>query len=834
MEKRFLSQSLTTEQAVKLLEQNGANVTPKGGKKTFVHKFFSQFADLMIVILLIAAALSFFVAIRSGQQSELVEPIVILVIVVSNALLGAFQEYRAEKSLDALQKLSMPKTKVVRDGQVVVVDSDAIVCSDICLFNCGDVVTADCKLLDAESLFVDQSALTGESLPVEKSLLDKTVKDSNTIYSGSFVTKGKCVAKVIATGANTELGKIASILQSGKTVLTPLQKKLKQLSSTIGIVCVVVCVAVFVLGLVKGIRSMSQADSLTQVFVDVFLTSVSLAVAAIPEGLPAVVTVVLANGIQKMASKNAIVKRLTAVDSLGCATVICSDKTGTITQNKMTLTAVYDGFNTFTCTKLSQASTLISQYCWCCDVSVSGNNYIGDPTEVAVYSIAKNVAQPQRVFAIPFDSTRKLMTVVVKDKDCLFAVTKGSLESMKKACNYSKFTAKANQFAAKGYRVLALSVVKVGNDFPRSTKLENNLNIVALFALVDPPKQGVLQSVNLCKSAGIRPVMLTGDNLLTAKEIASQVGIYTQESLTIDGDTLRSYTKDELASKVGQISVFARVTPQDKLTIVSALQAQGQVVAMTGDGVNDAPALKWADIGCAMGSGTEVAKDASDIVLADDNFCTIVDAVSVGRTTFDNIKKSILYLVTCNIGEVLCVFFALLLFNVSSLSAMQLLWINLATDGLPALALGTYKAETDVMNRPPLSQKQGFLGKDTFKMVVCGFCFGLASLCGYAIGNTISPQAGSTMAFLVLSLSQLIFALQKRSSGGLFSCGITKLMLGCFCLSVALTFVVCLVPLFQQLFGLCTLTVGGYLLSLVLAFVPSLVAELFPKVAKNS
>lgn len=833
MEKPFINQALSTQQAQQLLQRQGANRTPESAKRGFLRKFLAQFADLLIIILLIASALSFFVAISSNQSRELVEPIVILVIVVFNAFLGALQEHRAEKSLDALQRLSMPKTSVIRDGSVTVVDSANIVCGDICLFNMGDIVTADCLLLDSQGLFVDQSALTGESVPVDKDA-HSVHREGNVIYSGSLVTRGKCVAKVLATGVETQLGKIAGMLKDTKTTLTPLQKRLKRLSSTIGIVCVAVCVGVFALGLIKGIKNMSPSQSLTQVFVEVLLTSISLAVAAIPEGLPAVVTVVLANGIQKMASKNAIVKRLTAVDSLGSATVICSDKTGTITQNKMTLIALHDGLNTFTDTKIPFDNKLLYQYCWCCDVTSSHDGYVGDPTETAVYSVCKHIPEADRVFCIPFDSNRKLMSVVVRVNRQYLSITKGSLESMKNADNYASFVGQSNTFASKGYRVLALSVVEVDEHFPHCSRLEQKLHIVALFALQDPAKANVKQAVELCRSAGIFPVMLTGDNLLTAKEIARQVGIYTPNTLAVDGETLRGYTKQQLAQRVGNISVFARVTPQDKLAIVSALQAQGQVVAMTGDGVNDAPALKAADIGCAMGSGTEVAKDAADMVLADDNFSTIVDAVSIGRTTFDNIKKSILYLVTCNIGEVLCVFFALLLFNVSPLSAMQLLWINLATDGLPALALGTYKAEQMVMKRPPLPQKQGFLTGETAKMILCGFCFGLSALCGYAIGSTVSHQAGSTVAFLVLSLSQLIFALQKRSTDGLFAKGITRLMLVCFCLSVMLTLAVCFVAFFCNILGLCILPVWGYAVSLVLAFVPSLIAEIFPKGRKSA
>ncbi len=824
----ILKKGLAQSEAEERLKRDGPNVTEDKQKSGFLRKFLSQFADLMIIILLVAAALSFGMAIYSKQTADLLEPLIIIVIVIANAVLGTVQEYRAERSLEALKQLTSPKTKVCRGGEISVIDSAELVEGDICCFEAGDVVTADCKLITAESLFVNQSALTGESNPVEKQALHmRAPKDIDKIFSGSLVTKGRCFAEVTSTGKRTELGKIAGMLADAQNSLTPLQQKLKQLSKVIGIVCLAVCLAVLIIGFVKGVKRMSSGDTLTAVFVDVLLTSVSLAVAAIPEGLPAVVTVVLAKGIEKMAGKNAVVKRLTAVEALGSASVICSDKTGTLTQNKMTLIGVFDGVRYVTADKIRDVDYLLDRYCWCCDAALNADGtWLGDPSEIAVAAVAKRDDSAVRLYEIPFDSSRKLMTVVVKANGRYYSVTKGSLDAMKHAQNYRDFAKQCGVYTRKGLRVLALSVVEVQHTFPRSAALEQRLNIAGVFAIADPPRPEAKKAVETCKQAGIRPVMITGDSLDTACEIAREVGIMNDGDLAVDGETLAGYTDDELVYNVSKIAVYARVTPADKLRIVSAWQQTGAVVAMTGDGVNDAPALKKADIGCAMGSGTEVAKDAADIILTDDNFATIVEAVSLGRSVYQNIKKSVTYLLTCNIGEVLSVFFALLIWNVSPLSAMQLLWINLVTDGLPGLALGIYKQDGDVMSRPPKSKDETFFsGGGGRRVAIGGIFFAAATLAGYAIGNTFNYQTACTMAYLILSVSQLVYVLEIRNNRGIFREGITRFMAVSVVASVALVALVAFIPPLQKIFGLTNMPYYMYLIAFALSTLPTLVHE---------
>ena len=824
----IVKKGLTSAEAEARLNKFGYNETEHKQKRSFLRKFFGQFADLMIIILLVAAALSFGMAIYTGDRADLLEPIIIVAIVFANAILGTVQEYRAERSLEALKQLTSPKTRVCRNGVTEIIDSRFIVAGDVVYYEAGDVVTADCELLFAEGLFVNQSALTGESAPVEKQTgkLSK-VKDSNKIFSGSLVTKGRCYATVVHTGENTELGKIAGMLANSQNTLTPLQQKLKQLSKVIGIVCLAVCLAVLIIGFVKGVKRMNAGDSLASVFVNVLLTSVSLAVAAIPEGLPAVVTVVLAKGIEKMASKNAVVKRLTAVEALGSATVICSDKTGTLTQNKMSLTGIFDGKRFVTTANLDKTDRLLQAYCQCCDATVnSDGTWLGDPTEIAVTSVTEQNASSTRLFELPFDSSRKLMTVVVKNGNEYYAITKGSFEAMKNADNYEQFAAQYRLYTQKGLRVLALAEKKVQHNFPRTSALENQLHISALFTIVDPPREEVFDAVKTCRSAGIRPVMITGDNLETAKEIARSIGIMTENDIALDGEALASYSDEKLCEEVSRIAVYARVTPADKLRIVSAWQRNGDVVAMTGDGVNDAPALKNADIGCAMGSGTEVAKDASDIILTDDNFATIVDAVSLGRSVYENIKKSVTYLLTCNIGEVLSVFFALLIWDVSPLTAMQLLWINLVTDGLPGLALGIYKQEDDVMARPPKGKNETFFSGGGGRLVaIGGVFFAIATLIGYAIGMRTDYVTACTMAYLILSVSQLVYVLEMRNRRGLFHGGITVFMTVSCIISVALVAVVAFVPFFQRVFGLTTMPWHMYLIAFALSLLPTIVRE---------
>lgn len=834
----LLNNGLTEEEARTRLAQHGENVTESKRSGGFLRKFFGQFADLMIIILLVAAALSFGMALYTKQRSDMLEPVIIIAIVLANAVLGTVQEYRAEKSLESLRRLTSPGTKVVRDGKVVVCDSRYVTVGDICIFEAGDVVTADCRLLQAESLTVNQSALTGESVPQDKSAVPRSGKESDScrIYSGSLVTKGRCYAQVYAIGKHTELGKIAGMLANSRATLTPLQQRLKQLSKFIGTVCLAVCLLVLVIGFIKGVKRMSAGATLTSVFIEMLLTSVSLAVAAIPEGLPAVVTIVLAKGIEQMAQRNAVVKRLTAVEALGSATVICSDKTGTLTQNRMTLSGIYDGKRYIAANGLSRTDFLLQAYGWCCDATVNAQgHWLGDPTEIAVKSIVSTSGQaPVRLFEIPFDSERKLMTVVVKVGDSCYCVTKGSLQAMSHAANYSDFAAQHSKYAAQGLRVLALSVRQVDGEFPRSAALEQQLNISALFLLMDPPRPEAQQAVAVCKSAGIRPVMITGDSLETAKEIARQLGILCDGDIAIDGGTLAQMDDRQLSEQVAQIAVYARVTPQDKLRIVSAWQRNGAVVAMTGDGVNDAPALQHADIGCAMGSGTEVAKDAADIILTDDNFATIVHAVSMGRSVYDNIKKSVMYLLTCNIGEVMSVFLALLIWNVSPLSAMQLLWINLVTDGLPGLALGVYKQDSDVMSRPPKPGSEGFFSDGGGRRVMAvGMLFALATLVGYAVGNLSGYQSACTMAYLVLSTSQLIYVLEMRNNRSLFYGGITAFMAVSLLISMALVLTVAFTPFLQSVFNLTTLTLPQYLIALALSMLPTLAHALMRAVSRR-
>ena len=827
---KIVNSGLCDEEVSARLSEYGENITEEKVKHGFLRKFISQFSDLMIIILLVAAALSFGMALYTGDRADLLEPLIILAIVLANAILGTIQEFRAERSLQALKQLTSPKTKAIRNGAVTILDSRFLVPDDVCIFEAGDVVTADCVLLFAESLFVNQSALTGESIPIEKQALThgKRESDVNKIFSGSLVTKGRCYARVISTGKRTELGKIAGMLANSQNNLTPLQQKLKQLSRVLGLVCLAVCLLVLIVGFIKGVKNMAAGATLTSVFVDILLTSVSLAVAAIPEGLPAVVTIVLAKGIEQMASKNAVVNRLTAVEALGSATVICSDKTGTLTQNKMSLTGVFDGKSFTGVQNLDKQSFIMHAYCWCSDAVVNAEGqWLGDPTEIAVTSVACVTKRAVRLYEIPFDSNRKLMTVVVKVDGRYYAVTKGSLEAMKDAANFEEFNKQYRMYTKKGLRVMALSVREVAHNFPRSLALEKQLTVSALFTIVDPPRDEAKTAVATCKSAGIRPVMITGDNIDTAKEIALNLGILGENDIAIDGETLASFTDEELAEKVNRIAVYARVTPADKLRIVNAWQSVGAVVAMTGDGVNDAPALKSADIGCAMGRGTEVAKDASDIILTDDNFATIVDAVSLGRSVYENIKKSVTYLLTCNIGEVLSVFVALLLWNVSPLTAMQLLWVNLVTDGLPGLALGIYKQDSDVMCRPPKCKDETFFsGGGGRRVAIGGVLFGLATIVGYAIGNTVSVKAASTMAYMVLSISQLFYVLEMRNNQGLFKGGITKFMVFSELLSLALVVTVAFVPPFQKVFGLELLSWHFYLIAIALSLLPTLAREL--------
>jgi Ca2+-transporting ATPase len=829
---------LSTAEAAARLEANGYNSLPTKKPKSLLVKFLSQFADLMIIILLVSALISFILALYSKDKGDLLETFIIVGIVLINAVLGTVQEHKAERSLLNLSKLTAPTAKVQRGGKIYEIPSSEVVVGDVILLEAGDIIAADSRLITGVNFRVNESALTGESMPIYKDPFKAIAAATplsgrlNTIYGGTFVTNGHGTALVTATASDTEMGKIAGLLVGTEQAKTPLQNRLNELSKAIGFICLAVCILVAVVGFVKGIKAMSPTDKLTDVFMNLFMTSVSLAVAAIPEGLPAVVTIVLARGIEKMVSHNAIVKTLPAVETLGSATVICTDKTGTLTQNKMTVSHLCDEKACYNGHFPPAERQLLQHFAYCCDaVRTNDGVFIGDPTEIAIVEAAyqHNIAtKVSRLFELPFDSDRKMMTVVVNVNGQLLSVTKGSFEQMNRASsNGAAFFAAYKAMSKKGFRVLALSVKCVAQAFPRNSSLESNLHLTGLIALNDPPREGVSRSVALCKTAGIRPVMITGDNIDTATEIAKTIGIMGDNDVAVDGVTLGNWSDAELAKNVRKIAVYARVTPYDKLRIVKAWQSLGEVVAMTGDGVNDAPALKKADIGCAMGkTGTEVAKDTADLILTDDDFSTIVEAVAVGRGVYDNIKKTVKYLLSCNIGEVLCVFVCLLIYNVTPLFAIQLLWVNLVTDGLPGLALGMEKREPDIMQRKPKARSESFMSNGQGKVIaVYGAMFGAITIVAYAIGAKIDAVSGTTMAFLVLATSQLFFALEMRSSHSSFMAPLSPFMLISFVVSLFLVWIVALVPAFVNIFQLTHLPVGMYFAALMLSAVPAVVKE---------
>ena len=704
--------------------QFGENRLREKKKKTNLQRFVDQFKDAMILILLAAAAVSFVIACVEGEPKEFFEPVLILLIVVLNALMGVMQESKAEKALEALKSLSAPHARVLREGTERLIEAVELVPGDIIRLEAGDFVPADARLLVSVSLKSEESALTGESVPSEKDagavvgenapLGDRT----NMVFSGCSITYGTATAIVTATGMDTEMGMIANLLESEEDGQTPLQQKLGQLGKYLGIMALCACGIIFVVGLMNGIPAL-----------EIFMTAVSLAVSAIPEGLPAIVTIVLSIGVQRMVKKNAIIRRLPAVETLGSASVICSDKTGTLTQNRMTLVKAWlDGageteditdHNTPAVKKLLQYGAL------CCDGSVvftdEGEQHIGDPTETAIVLAAYKNGMPKdalnqvfpRLAELPFDSDRKLMTSVNKIEGKVVVIVKGAFDVMARRCIAGDLRcaqAVNEEMSSAALRVLAVGYKLLDTlpDTLTSETLESDLTFMGLVGMIDPPRPEAKEAVAICRKAGIRPVMITGDHVVTASAIAKDLGILRTGDHAITGAELDAMNDRELDARVESISVYARVSPENKIRIVKAWQRRGQVVSMTGDGVNDAPALKAADIGCAMGiTGTDVAKGAADMTLTDDNFATIVDAVREGRGIYANIKKVVGFLLGTNIGEVITVFTAMLMWHKSPLMSMQLLWINLVTDSLPAIALGMEAVESDIMDRAPRPKNEG-------------------------------------------------------------------------------------------------------------------------------
>lgn len=855
---------LTTLEANARLAKYGENVLVGKKKKTNLQRFFEQFKDTMVIILLFAAGLSLAIAIynqSTGSLSkgdlleEFLEVIIILLIVILNAVLGTVQESKAEKSLEALQKMSAPKVRVIRDGILATIESAKIVVGDIIVLEAGDISPSDARLIESASLKVDESALTGESMPVEKDYTSICAPNSpigdrtNMVFSGCPVTYGRAKAIVTATGMKTEIGKIATLLNNDIDTKTPLQQKLTVLSKYLGIICLAVSAVVFAIGIIEGLILKQPGDPILPIFMKYFMTAVSLAVAAIPEGLPAIVTIVLARGVQRMAARNAIARKLPAVETLGSASVICSDKTGTLTQNRMTVVSCYTG----SIEQIDKASPktieMLKLATLCCDATVTVDEFgvekhLGDPTESCIvvasrkYGFDKAVLQKQyeRVYEIPFDSDRKLMTTVNKYGDKYIVIVKGAWESILEVstdASNEKIKRAVVNMSEQALRVLAVATKTLESlpDKFDNKSLESGLSIVGLIGMIDPPRAEAKSAVTICKSAGIKPVMITGDHIITASAIAKQLGIMGERDKAITGAELEKMSDEQLSENINSYAVYARVSPTDKIRIVKAWQNKGAVVAMTGDGVNDAPALKAADIGCAMGiTGTDVAKGAADMVLTDDNFATIVEAVEQGRGIFDNIKKAVKYLLGCNFGEVMIVFLAMLIWRETPLFAIQLLWINLVTDGLPALALGMEQPEGDVMQRKPKLKTEGFFAHGMgLEILLFGSLFTVATLIAYNLGRNMegvsAEQAlicGSTMAFLVLSTCQLFFALEVRSARSIFvdSPFKNKFMILASLISFALVALVAFIPPIANVFSLTQLPGEYYGYALILALLP--------------
>ena len=768
---------ITNEEAHERLNKYGYNKLTETKKTPKIIKFLNEFKDIMIIILIIAAIFSFVLSLVQGTSP--IDSIVIIIVVILNAILGFVEEIRADKAIDALKHMQVVKSKVKRDGKLRIIDTENIVPGDIIVLEAGDTVPADARIIWQNSLKVNESSLTGESLPVKKHVdsIEGEVSisgRSNMIYTGTDIVYGKCEAVVIGTGMNTEFGMIAKTLDAEIKEITPLQVRVTNISKVLSGIILVVILIMFIIGLLKGME-----------LFEIIMLSISLAVAAIPEGLPAVITIVLSIGMNDLAKKKAIVRKMASVETLGSTEIICSDKTGTITQNKMTVMEVYYDENIKNVKALDKDNILFEIMVLDNDASRSEEGYIGDPTEIALYECLEDVIDidkirndKARIDEIPFDSDRKMMSTINQYKNDVILYTKGSFDSVIKHCKYyikdnkvkkltdakrKEFTLIEKEESSKAYRILAYAYKKLDKKYNKD-KLEEDLVFAGLTAMIDPPRVDVKESIELCKRAHIRPIMITGDSLATAVSIAKDIGIIESEEEALTGLELDNMTKEQISEAVTKYSVFARVSPTNKLDIVDALKSQDKIVAMTGDGVNDAPALKQANIGVGMGiTGTEVSKGVSDIILADDSFSTIVTAVKEGRRIYDNIRDVLVYLLAGNIAEILIVFIGMM-FGLEIFVPIQLLYLNLVTDSLPAISLSFEEAEDDVMDRSSKTNKSFFTPFLVAKMCLSAILKTIAVLTVYFISTKLfGIEVASTMTFLLLILLETYYAFSCKN-----------------------------------------------------------------------
>ncbi|MGX7196861.1 cation-translocating P-type ATPase [Enterococcus olivae] len=847
------SQGLSKVEAEKRLEENGRNRFEEAPKESVMKKILHSLSDFTTIVLLVAAAISFYTAIAT-DHGDLFEGILIIAIVIINSVLAIVQEGNAEKALAALQDMNKQTAAVLRDDQLLEIDAEEVVVGDILVIENGSMIVADARIIQGSQLRVEESALTGESEPVEKeaefvATSDESLGDQvNMLFKGCTVVNGRGQAVVVATGMQTEMGKIAGLLNQSQDSETPLQNRLNRLGKRISLIALIAAGIVFALGYMQG-----------EPLLDMFMTAVSLAVAAVPETLMVIVTLSLAFGVQKMAKKHAIIRRLPAVETLGSASVICSDKTGTLTQNKMTVRRVWTHGDEVVDTEDSmneEAMEVLKAAALCSDVVIDKENdevaYIGNPTEVAIVRAVQENYHSQtelgeefpRIAELPFDSTRKMMTTVHKRGKKYISVTKGAFDVLMPRFRFGdveqatvvndRFGKKALRVIAVGYRIYDEKPTEITSEF-----LERDLRLVGLIGMIDPPRPESKAAIARAKNAGIKTVMITGDHVVTASAIAKELGILEKGDKALTGAQLRELTDTELDKTVKEYSVYARVTPEDKIRIVQSWQRTGATVAMTGDGVNDAPALKASDVGCAMGiTGTDVAKGAADIVLTDDNFATIVDAVEQGRTVYQNIRKTVNFLLSCNISEIFIVLLAMLFGWGAPFTAVQLLFVNVVADGLPGFALGREPAEAGIMEDTPVPSEESIFARGLWKKIgINAAVFTIVTLFGYYLGTFVdgvspwinaSQPVGQTVAFLILAYSSILHVFNVRSSKSIFQVNLAsnKSLFEMAVLAMVITTVIALLPFTQGLFNLVSISLNHWMLAIALSIVPVFVNEM--------